>query len=68
MTLRRGFFGHTFFITFCMLAFFSLQMVSSLESAYGPKIIGNGYTVSRSKIDRVLSEGDIFTDFIDINN
>ena len=38
------------------------------ESAYGPKIIKDNYIISRSKVDRVLNEGDVFTDFIEIEN
>ncbi len=38
------------------------------ESAYGPKIAKDNYIVSRSKVDRVLNEGDVFTDFIEIEN
>ncbi|MFH1801985.1 MAG: DUF87 domain-containing protein [archaeon] len=46
----------------------SLVAISEAESAYGPPIEKNNYEISRSKVDRTLPKGDIFTDSIRITN
>ncbi|MGY4884732.1 MAG: ATP-binding protein [Nanobdellota archaeon] len=50
---------------FCIIIFSSLVYASS---AYGEEIQREGYTISRSKVDRTVAVGTLFQDFIIINN
>jgi len=57
------FFGFMFFFTIL-----NLEIFSALESAYGPEITGSNYVVSRSKVERVIAQGDVFRDYIRVSN
>ncbi len=49
-----------------LLTLFSVSALA--QSAYGPSIEGDGYTISRSKVDRDITEGYIFEDSLIITN
>lgn len=58
-------------IFFVLISFSLLVLLSSqtnAESAYGPPIEKGQYDISRSKVDRDIPIGDIFTDYITITN
>ncbi len=54
-----------FLIFLCAIFLFQLILA---DSAYGSEIYREGYTISRSKVDRNVEIGTLFQDFIIINN
>jgi len=64
LNLKRN----TFFVFFLVVFFLILDFVMALESAYGPEIQRDNYIISRSKVERVVSEGDVFRDYLVISN
>jgi len=52
-------------IIFCVIILSSFVLASS---AYGDEIQRDGYSVSRSKVERTVALGSLFQDFITINN
>ncbi|MBD3253275.1 DUF87 domain-containing protein, partial [Candidatus Pacearchaeota archaeon] len=50
------------------IIFLSINFVYSLESAYGPEIERESYIISRSKVERILNRGDLFYDYLEIEN
>ena len=59
------------FSVFLIVSFMLILTSSSLaqnESSYGPPIIGEGYTISRSYIDHKVLAETFFDDIIVINN
>ena len=54
-----------FILIFCIILISSFVFASS---AYGNEIERDGYSVSRSKVERTVSVGNLFQDFIAIEN
>jgi len=54
---------------YCLLGMILLLVnVYAFESAYGEKVVGETYEVSRSKINRLIGKGTIFNDYVEIKN
>jgi hypothetical protein len=54
------------FVTFALLFF--LMRLTLAVSSYGPEIQTSTYTLSRSWITRVVNQGDVFKDTINVQN
>lgn len=54
-------------LLFILILTFSPYLAKA-QSAYGDPIINTNYEISRSKIDREITQGNIFTDFIKVTN
>ncbi len=63
--LKKKIFGVFLFI-FILISL--TLLISSKESAFGEEIIKEHYSISRSKVDRTISLGTLFQDFITIEN
>ena len=46
----------------------NIQFILSQDSAFGPKIVKESYILSRSKVDRVIYQKDIFKDNIEVTS
>jgi hypothetical protein len=55
-------------LIFILLIFLIALPFCSAQSAYGPSIKTDAYEISRSKIERKMTEGYIFKDFFKITN
>ena len=58
-------------ILFLVMGFYIVSVfsfVKGFDSAYGLEIKRGDYIISRSKVERVVTQGDIFRDFIEIEN
>ncbi len=58
----------SFFFIFAFILLINIIDAQITYSAYGPPIVKSDYEISRSKIDRQIVSGNIYTDSINIKN
>ena len=58
----------SFFLGFLLILFLNLNLITSIDSNYGEEIEKDGYTISRSKIDRSIKIETVFRDSILVEN
>ena len=66
--LLRKYYSYEFLIASILMVIILIPIIFSISSAYGPEIKKDSYIISRSNVDREISEGDIIIDYFDIQN